>query len=112
MKIVLFLIVYIVFGVIAQRLFFQDFVKKFFIDDGKEEESNSAFHCETIKEGTLMVTDAVQRDIYKNSIAKSILMGIIGLIFWPILVPFGLFLTHKVWTKEDVRKDMMDSYDE
>lgn len=107
MKIVLFLMVYAVFGVIAQRLFFQDFVTKFFVDDGKEEEeSNSAFHCETIKEGASMVEDAVQRDVYKNSIAKSILMGIIGLIFWPILVPFGLFLTHKVWTKEDIRKDI------
>ena len=107
MKIVLFLIVYIVFGVIAQKIFIQEFVRKFFVDDGKEEEeSDSAFHCETIEEGTLMVEDAVQRDVYKNSIAKSILMGIIGLIFWPILVPFGLFLTHKVWTKEDIRKDI------
>lgn len=110
MKIVLFLIVYIVFGVIAQRIFVQEFVRKFFVDDGKRgEESDSAFHCETIEEGTLMVEDVVQRDVYKKSAIKRILMGIISLIFWPILVPFGLYLTHKVWTKECVRKDMIDS---
>lgn len=113
MKIVLFLIVYIVFGVIAQKIFIQEFVRKFFVDDGKRgEESNSAFHCETIEEGALMVEDAVQRDVYKNSVAKQILMGINSLIFWPILVPFGLYMTYKVWTKECVRKDMMDSYNE
>lgn len=112
MKIVLFLIVYIVFGVIAQHMFVQDFVKKFFVDDGKEEEeSNSAFRCETIEEGTLMVKDVIQRDVYKKSIAKQILMGINSLIFWPILVPFGLYMTHKVWTKEIVRKDVNSYYE-
>lgn len=113
MKIVLFLIVYIVFGVIARRIFVQEFVRKFFVDDGKRgEESDSAFHCETIEEGVSMIEDAVQRNIYKKSVIKRILIGINGLIFWPILVPFGLHLTHKVWTKECVREDVMNSYNE
>ena len=113
MKIVLFLIVYIAFGVIAQLLFVHEFVKKFFVDDGKDdEESDSAFRCDTIEEGTLMVKDAVARDVYKKSVIRRILMEINSLIFWPILVPIGLYLTHKVWTKEIVRKDMMDSYNE